>query len=67
MLLLTRKEGEDILIFPAPDLNPEMTVAELFKDGPITIRLSHISRTQTRIGIDAPMALQIVRPELLKT
>ena len=65
MLNLTRKEQESILIFPAEDLDPEMTVAELFSDGVIEIYLDKVKDIKVRIGIDAPKALNIVRGELL--
>ena len=39
MLVLTRKEGESILIYPADNIDPDMTIRELFSK-PIKIRLS---------------------------
>jgi len=70
MLALTRKPGESILIYPEDDLPEDMTVAELFKDGPIEIKLvdARIKRgtIHSKIGINAPDELIILRDELLK-
>ena len=33
MLVLTRRPGEDLLLFPNEDLDPDTTVAELFAEG----------------------------------
>lgn len=63
MLSLTRKEGELIYIYP-DDLPPEMTIAELFSGGYITIEIIGTRSHQVKIGIDAPSELKIVRGEL---
>ena len=65
MLVLTRKENEAILIYPADDVDPDMTFAELFKDGPIKPRLNKLVKGQAKVSIDAARALQIVRDELV--
>ena len=64
MLVLSRRENESFLIYPSPDISPDMTVAELFEDGPIHVRLGEISRTQAKIVIDASRALSVIRAEL---
>jgi len=42
MLALTRLQGESILIYPADNIDPYMTVSELFRDGSIKIYVSDI-------------------------
>ncbi len=64
MLTLTRKENESLFIEPFEDLDPNMTVAELFANGGIEIYLDKVQNNKIRIGIDAPEALNIVRSEL---
>jgi sRNA-binding carbon storage regulator CsrA len=65
MLMLTRKIGESILIYPSDNLDPSMTVKELFIKGPITVTVCSTSH-QVRIGIDAPSLLRILRDELIR-
>jgi sRNA-binding carbon storage regulator CsrA len=65
MLVLSRKIGESVLISPLDNLDPAMTVKELFSKGPITITIRSIAR-QVRIGFDAPQNLRILRDELVK-
>lgn len=66
MLVLTRRPGEDLLLFPNEGLDPDTTVAELFAEGPVRIRFvgSH-RRAQARIGVEAPAALVVLRDEIL--
>ena len=64
MLILTRKVGESILIYPE-DIPEGMTVAELFADGPIEIEVAETRSHQVKIGINAPDELKIIRSELL--
>ncbi len=62
MLVVTRKEGESILIYPN-DIPEGMTVAELFSDGPIRVELKKAHNVQCKLGIDAPKELTIIRDE----
>lgn len=39
MLVLTRKEGEAIFIYPADHIDDAMTVKELFSHGPIKVSI----------------------------
>ena len=64
MLVLSRKKGQSLYIYPSPDINPDMTVAELFKDGPIKVRIVEMSRNQVKVGIDASRDLKVLRDEL---
>jgi len=64
MLVLTRRIGESILIFPADDLDPDTPVSSLFADGAIRVTLTRINGNQARLGIVAPPALSIAREEV---
>ncbi|HED18044.1 MAG TPA: carbon storage regulator [Gammaproteobacteria bacterium] len=64
MLVLTRRVGESILIFPSDELSPGTLVSALFGDGPIQVTLTRTNGNQARIGIVAPAALTIAREEL---
>ncbi len=65
MLVLTRRVGESIFIYPAETMRPDMTVRELFELGPIRITLTRISGSQSRVGIVAPEVLSIAREEVV--
>jgi len=65
MLSLSRKENESLFIMPNLDVKPNMTVAELFKDGPIEVYVHDFRKTQIKIGIQAPLELNIVRGEMI--
>jgi len=64
MLVLTRRIGESIFIFPSKDLDPNTTVSELFGDEPIRITLTRVNGNQSRLGIVAPDELTIAREEV---
>ena len=66
MLSLTRHENESLFIQLAKDVDPNMTVAELFKDGPLEIYVHDLRKTQVKIGIHAPLELNIIREEAIK-
>jgi len=65
MLVLNRKEKESFLIYPYEDLDPNMTIGELFKDGAIEIYLNDINKSQVKLAVTAPKELYIVRAELV--
>ncbi len=64
MLVLTRRAGESIQIYPSENIDPNMTVAELFRDGPFEFHIRKINPGQVRISIQAPRELTILRNEL---
>ncbi|HFD80240.1 MAG TPA: carbon storage regulator [Gammaproteobacteria bacterium] len=64
MLVLTRRVGESVFIFPSDELPPDMPVSELFKDGPIQVTLTRVTGNQARLGIVAPDSLVIAREEV---
>lgn len=65
MLVLHRKEKETIHIFPVDGLDPNMTIAELFKDGSIIIRVIELTKGNVSLGIIAPRSLSVAREEIL--
>ena len=65
MLVLTRRTGESIFIFPSNELDPDTPVSELFKDGPIQLTLTRVNGNQARLGIIAPNSLTIAREEVI--
>ena len=65
MLALTRKNGESLRLFPSENLDPTMTVKELFKGGAVDIVITEINRSSVKVLIDAPGEICIVRHELL--
>lgn len=64
MLVLTRRTGESILIFPSAQLAPNTPISELFRDGPIQLTLTRVNGNQARLGIVAPASLTIAREEV---
>lgn len=65
MLKLTRRAGESLIIRPSKSLDPDMTVGELFSNGPLTVTIMRLHGHQIRIGVSAPDALNVIRSELL--
>jgi len=66
MLSISRKENQSLFMQLAKDVDPNMTVTELFKNGPIEIYVHDLRKTQIKIGIQAPQELNIVREEAIK-
>jgi|GEM_PF-624585 len=64
MLVLTRRQGEYVLVYPS-NIDSTMTVAELFRDGPIEVHVGSINKNQVRLSIKAPGELTILRNELV--
>lgn len=67
MLLISRREGEAIFIYPDKQLPQDMTVAELFAGNQISLEVKEISGNQVRFGIKAPKTLTILRNEVKST
>ena len=65
MLTLTRKPNQGFIIDLDSEANPNMTVAELFRDGPIDVVIQAAVGQKISVGIDAPAELKILRDELL--
>ena len=66
MLIISRKDAESILIRPAEDVNPKMTLAELFSDGPIEITVFSAGANRVKMGVQAPNQLSIWRKDAPK-
>lgn len=66
MLNITRRENEAILIFPDEAMDPHMTVAELFANGPIWIGTRNFNGNQVKVCIEAPRSLTVLREERLE-
>lgn len=64
MLVLDRKSGESVLIFPDDKINPDMTVKELFSQGPISISVKYKETGTVKLAINAPGTIKILRKEL---
>ncbi len=63
MLTLKRRRGESIRVFPDEQLDPNMTVGELFKNAEIVIEVRETHRGSVSVGIDAPAELKIWRDD----
>jgi len=65
MLSIQRKLEESIHIFPSDNLDPNMTVVELFKDGAISVKVIDLENGKVMLGFNAPDSFEIEREELL--
>ena len=66
MLVLTRRQGQSILIRPAADLDPATTIADLFANGPIEVAILGIDGKQIKVGVNASRSLSVLRNELME-
>jgi sRNA-binding carbon storage regulator CsrA len=64
MLVLSRRADESIVIQPADGADANMTVAQLFANGPIQITLLGGSGRRVKMGIEAPEQLAIRRKDI---
>jgi sRNA-binding carbon storage regulator CsrA len=63
MLVLSRRADESIVIQPADDADANMTMAQLFANGPIQITLLGGTGRRVKMGIEAPEQLSIRRKD----
>lgn len=63
-LVLSRKEGEEIRLTIDPKADTDKLLHHLLNGG-ITIRINELTGKQTRIGIDAPAEMLVLRGELV--
>lgn len=63
MLIVSRKDAESIEIRPTDDIDPEMTLADLFRSGPIEITIFSSGNNRVKMGVQAPDVLSIWRKE----
>ncbi|MCB1845717.1 MAG: carbon storage regulator [Halioglobus sp.] len=66
MLIISRKDAESILIRPAEDVDPAMTLADLFREGPIEITVFSAGSNRVKMGVQAPNQLSIWRKDAPK-
>lgn len=64
MLRITRKEDQSFMLFPSDELPNDMTVAELFSQGPIEVIIEEARTRHVKVAIDAPLELCVLRHEL---
>lgn len=61
MLIVSRRDAESILIRPGDDIDPKMTLADLFRNGPIEITVFSTGGSRVKMGVQAPEQLSIWR------
>ena len=64
MLVLSRRADESIVIQPADGVDVNMTMQQLFANGPIQITLLGGTGRRITMGIDAPDQLAIRRKDV---
>jgi sRNA-binding carbon storage regulator CsrA len=64
MLVIRRRSDESIVIQPAEGADANMTLAQLFADGPIQITLLGGTGRNVKMGIEAPEYLAIRRKDV---
>jgi sRNA-binding carbon storage regulator CsrA len=64
MLVLSRRADESIVIQPADGVDGNLTMAELFANGPIQITLLGGTGRRIKMGIEAPEQLAIRRKDV---
>jgi len=65
MLVLSRRQGESFYLQLSDDVDPDMTVAELFASGPMELKLLQLKSNQARFGFVIPQAINVLREELV--
>jgi sRNA-binding carbon storage regulator CsrA len=63
MLVIRRRSDESIVIQPADGADANMTLAQLFANGPIQITLLGGTGRNVKMGIEAPEQLSIRRKD----
>ncbi len=61
MLIVSRRDTESIVIRPADGIDPNMTLADLFRSGPIEITIFSAGKSRVKMGVQAPKQLTIWR------
>lgn len=61
MLIVSRRDAESILIRPGEGIDPQMTLADLFRNGPIEITIFSSGGNRVKMGVQAPEQLSIWR------
>lgn len=63
MLIVSRRDAESIEIRPGDNIDPDMTLADLFRLGPIKITIFSSGQSRVKMGVQAPHQLSIWRNE----
>ncbi len=63
MLIVSRRDAESILIKPSDGIDLKMTLADLFRKGPIEITIFSSTGTRVKMGVQAPEELSIWRKQ----
>lgn len=66
MLIISRKDAESIVIRPADNVDPTMTLGDLFQNGPIEITVFASAGNRVKMGVRAPSELSIWRKDAPK-
>ncbi len=61
MLIVSRRDAESIVIRPGDNIDPNMTLADLFSGGPIEITIFSAGNSRVKMGVQAPQQLSIWR------
>lgn len=64
MLIVSRRDDESIEIRPGDDIDPSMTLADLFRNGPIEITIFSSNGNRVKMGVQAPEQLCIWRKDV---
>ena len=64
MLKLSRKIGESLVLSLSNDIDPSTPVGEVLAE-PIIIKLLDRDGKQYKIGIEAPLSINVLRDELV--
>lgn len=59
MLIVSRKDFELLVIGPDTGIDPQLTLGELFAQGPIRITIFNSGEEGLTVGVDAPRPLSI--------
>jgi len=63
MLIVSRRDAESILIRPSDNIDMSMTLADLFRGGPIEITIFSSGSNRVKMGVQAPAQLTIWRKD----
>ncbi len=63
MLVISRKTQESVRIELAAELDPSLTLREVFQDHPIVVTLVQVGTRRVRLAIDAPASMKVWRAE----
>lgn len=66
MLVLTRKTGQVVTIQLHETVDPQITLGELFANGPIQVMVTEINPIQVRLALRADRKFLILREECVR-